>query len=289
MNRKELFKKVKAIELSTRKEASALFVGEYDSAFKGKGIEFDEVREYTPGDDVRLIDWNVTARTGKPHIKSFREERELKLYIAADMSASSSIWAGVRSKREYIAELCALLALVAQKNNDKVGLLLFTDQVEYHIPPKKGRQHINQIVRTLLDFQPQNKATDLNPALDVLIRWNKKRSVIFLISDFYTSGFNKALKQLALQNDLVALRFTSPIEKNLPPGALLPMVDPESGESFFWDGKKKGSHLDLGLWEEELKEAFKKAGCDYLSMECQEDYHHALSQFFKKRERLRHG
>lgn len=227
----ELARQIRFIQIYTRRVVDDILAGEYQSVFKGRGMEFDEVREYQPGDDVRLIDWNVTARSGHPFVKRYVEERELTVLLAVDISASGSFGSVRKRKSEVAAELCSLLAFSAIRNNDKVGLLLFSQQVERFIPPRKGASHVLRIIREVLGFQPQGQGTDIGLALDYLGRVLHKRAVVFLLSDFLAADFAKPLGLLARRHDLIGISITDRRELALPSLGLLHLVDAESGRT----------------------------------------------------------
>ncbi len=241
MTTKELIKKVRNIEIRTRGSVNELFSGEYHSAFKGRGIEFAEVREYVPGDDVRAIDWNVTARSGAPFIKLFEEERELIVMLLVDVSASGEFGSVVSLKREMAAEIAAVLTFSAMRNQDKVGMILFSDQVESYIPPKKGTSHALRMVRDLLAFQPESKGTSIQTGLEYLLRLQTKRSIVFLVSDFQDGGaWQDAAKICGRKHDLVLLHVVDPREKELPGVGWIPAQDPETGAVVWLDSNDKG-------------------------------------------------
>jgi len=235
MNAKELLKKVRLVELRTKGFVNEIFSGEYHSVFKGRGIEFAEVREYQYGDDIRLIDWNVSARFGRPYIKVFEEERELTVMLLVDFSGSSQYGTRNGLKRDIAVEICACLAFSAMKNNDKVGAILFTDRIEKFIPPKKGKSHILRILRELLFFEPVGKKTNLRLGLEYLNKVIKKRSISFFISDFYDNNFEDPLKLVSKKHDLIAVHLVDPTEKELPPLGLIKIVDAETGENIWAD------------------------------------------------------
>lgn len=237
MTTKELVKKVRNIEIRTRGAVNELFSGEYHSAFKGRGIEFSEVREYVPGDDVRTIDWNVTAREGRPFIKLFEEERELNVMLLVDVSASGDFGSVASFKREMAAEIAGVLAFSALRNQDKVGQILFSDRVELHVPPKGGSRHALRLIRDLLAWQPQGRGTDLASGLETLLRGLRKRAIVFLISDFQDTGtaWRDVAKIAAAKHDLVALHIVDPRERVLPNVGYLPAEDPETGEVVWLD------------------------------------------------------
>lgn len=236
MDTAEILKKVRQIEIKTGKLVSETFAGEYLSTFKGQGIEFAEVREYTPGDDIRSIDWNVTARTGSPYIKKYNEERELTLIIACDVSASQQFGSAKQLKQEAAAELTALFALSALQNNDKVGLLLFSDQVELYVPPRKGRKHILRLIREVVAFEPKHTGTNIGMSLETLNKVIKRQGILILISDFLAplSSFAKPFRLAAKKFDLIPVILQDPLERRLPPlGVCVDVTDPETGENDF--------------------------------------------------------
>lgn len=226
----ELIKKIRQIEIYTSKMVDANFAGQYESVFKGRGMEFDEVREYTPGDDIRSIDWNVTARTGKPYIKRFVEEREMTVIFAVDLSASGDFGTVNKAKNELAAEFCAVLAFAAAKNNDKVGLLIFTDQTELYIPAKKGISHMLRLVRELLYFKMPKRKTDIGQALDYLAKIVRKKAVVFLVSDFIETDFKKPLSLLNKRHDVIAVSVRDRAEIVLPNVGMIELTDAETGE-----------------------------------------------------------
>lgn len=232
---KEVFKTVSRIELSVKGKLDAVMTGAYHSSFKGNGMEFSEVREYVPGDDVRSIDWNVTARTGMPYVKKFVEERELSMLLMVDASSSSEFGSGSQMKGEAMAALTALLAFAAIKNNDKVGLLIFTDQVELFIPPAKGRKHVLRLVREILYFKPEHHGTNLQAALEYAGKILSRRSVVVVMSDFLDSGFDNAFKVLRKRHDVLAVAVNDVRETELPPVGLVELEDPETGETLLVD------------------------------------------------------
>lgn len=226
----EILRQVKRVELKTRGLVDALFAGEYRSVFKGQGMEFAEVREYTPGDEVRAIDWNVTARMSRPFVKRYVEERELTIMLALDISGSESFGTVERFKSDMMTEFASVIALAAVRNNDRVGLIFFTDRVEHVVPPRKGKRHVLRIVRDLLAFEPKGRRTDLEPALEYMQRTLRQHTVIFLVSDFQADGYEHALKVLGRRHDVVAVTLNDPAEQNLPRVGLARMRDPETGE-----------------------------------------------------------
>ncbi len=226
----EILRKIKRIQLKTNYLANEIFAGEYESAFRGQGMEFEEVREYQPGDEIRTIDWNVTARMGRPFVKIYREEREMTVMIMVDLSGTLDFGTRRRFKRETAAEIAAVLAYAAVKSNDKVGLILFTDQVERYIPVKKGRGHVYRVIQEVLTYQPKRKGTNLNVPLEFLMRVMHRHSITFLISDFLDDGYEQALRIARERHDLVCLQMFDPAERYLPKMGYVLMVDSETGQ-----------------------------------------------------------
>lgn len=286
---KELIKKVRQIDIVSRKVVDELLGGEYKSVFKGRGMEFDEVREYQPGDEVRTIDWNVTARTGKPFVKRFIEEREQALFFLVDMSASGTFGSAGKTKNETAAELCGLLAFSAIKNNDKVGLIIFTDEIELFIPPGKGQLHVLHIIREILGFAPRRRGTDIACALDYLGKMVKRKCVTFLISDFQDSGHEKALKLAALHYDLIAITITDPRELDVPNAGLVELRDAETGDQILVDtasaAARKKFNTTARARHLELKENLARLNIDQIDIHTDRDYMRDLIRFFRSRER----
>lgn len=287
----ELFKAVRRIEIRTRHLVNDSFAGEYQSVFKGRGIEFDDVRRYQPGDDVRTIDWNVTARTGEPFVKHYVEERELTVMLAFDASASGHFGTAGRLKRALGAELGAVLAFSAISNNDKVGLVTFTDRIELHIPPRKGRRHVLRLIRDLLAFEPAGRGTDITLALDRLNRVLKRRAIIFLVSDFLArpQEYERALSVTSRRHDLIAVTITDPREIAWPAVGLVTLTDAETGTTIQVD-------TDAGRWrdafaqrmaagQEARNRAFVNAKTDHIDITVGQDYVLPLLSFFEKRAR----
>ena len=287
MDTKELLQKVRKIEIKTRGLSRHLFAGEYHSAFKGRGMSFSEVRDYQYGDDVRNIDWNVTARTGDPHVKIFEEERELTVMLLVDVS--QSVYFGTRRafKQAIITEICAVLAFSAINNNDKVGVLFFSDQVEQFIPPKKGKSHILRIIRELLDLEPASRRTDLGEALRYFNNLVKKRSIAFLISDFDSPDYTDALRIAARRHDLIGIQVYDPFEEALPEVGLLPAVDAETGRSQWIDtGSNTLRDRHAAAFRERVEaftQLFARSGADVMRVRTDADYTRVLHQFFQKR------
>ncbi|MCL2111639.1 MAG: DUF58 domain-containing protein [Clostridiales bacterium] len=272
MGSSELAKKIRRIEITSGKLVDEVFSGEYRSGFRGKGMEFENIRQYTPGDDVRSIDWNVTARYNKAFVKQFVEERELNMFLLIDMSRSNSFG----MKREFIAEISATLAFSATKNNDRVGVIFFTEQVEKFIPSKSGRRHVLAIIESILNFEPEQNGTNIAEALKYFNRIEKKRSVVFLISDFLDDDYENELKASSGRHDLICIRVVDRAEELIPKGAIFTFNDLESGETFVMDNTKQDFHM--GAREGLLKK-------DLINIYTDEDYVKPLRQFFKKRGR----
>ncbi len=289
---KELLRKIRGIEIRTRHLVTDVLAGQYHSAFKGSGMEFEEVREYQPGDDVRSIDWNVTARMRHPFIKTFREERELTVLLVVDMSASLQFGSGTQLKQEVVAEIAALLALAAIRNQDNVALLLHTDQVEKYIPAGKGSRHVLRVVREILSFEPQSKGTDLKPALTFLNRVTHRKSVVFLIGDGRVSEENlEAVRLTARRHDVVAIRLSDPRELEWSAAGLLDWQDPETGESYLVDTSSpkvrealQAQHQD---WTRQQDQQLRRGRIDALALSTSEPYERALARFFRIRAKRR--
>ena len=286
---KELAKKIRVLQITTRKVVNDVLAGEYGSVFRGRGMEFDEVREYMPGDEIRSIDWNVTARTGHPYVKRFVEERELTVMFLVDLSASGAFGSVRKLKNEIAAELCALLAFSAVKNNDKVGLVVFADRVEMFIPPKKGTKHVLRVIRELLNFKPRPASTDIEGALDYLGRVTTKRSVVFLVSDFQAEGFEKKMRVLGKRHDLIAVTIVDPREVRLPDVGLIELEDSETGETVLVDTSSaavRKRYERLGREEQaRLKGLFSSMGVDQIEVMTDRDYVPGLISFFRTREK----
>tara|TARA_B100001113_G_scaffold214267_1_gene175774 strand:+ start:138 stop:1016 length:879 start_codon:yes stop_codon:yes gene_type:complete len=286
---KDLLKKVRQIEIRTKNLVNDFFGGDYHSNFKGKGMTFSEVREYSPGDDVRSIDWNVTAKTGKPHIKIFEEERELSVLLLVDVSSSGIFGSQNNLKIDIGIEIAAMLGFSAIKNNDKVGLALFSDKIEKFIPPKKGKSHVLRLITDLLNhnYDDKRKKTSIKTAIDFANNISKRKSVIFLISDFIDDNFWNELKFLNFKHDVVGIQIYDFFEKNFPNIGLVNMLDPESGETYWIDTSDRKSRLNFERNSEKKLETFSKKckniGFDLLQISTKEDYVKLLMQFFKKR------
>jgi uncharacterized protein (DUF58 family) len=287
METSELLKKVRKIEIKTRGLSNQIFSGEYHSAFKGRGMTFSEVREYQAGDDIRSIDWNVTARFNHPYVKIFEEEREMTVMLLVDVSSSGEFGTQKQLKQELITELCAVLAFSSIQNNDKIGIIFFSDKIEKFIPPKKGKGHVLRIIRDLIEFKPEHKKTDIQLALKYLTGAIKKRSIAFLISDFMDENFGDALKIANKKHDLVALRIYDKREKELPDVGLVKLVDAETGTLRWIDtsDKKVRTHFAVRAKKHDdfLKELFNKSGVDSASISTSESYIIPLTNLFKRR------
>ncbi len=284
---KEILKKVHLIEIRTRNMVNSLFAGEYHSVFRGRGMEFAEVREYLPGDEIRSIDWNVTARLGAPYVKVFDEERELTVVLVVDASASGSFGSGRQMKGEVGVEISAVLAFAAIKNNDRVGLLIATDEVEVFVPPKKGRKHVLRVIRELLYFQPRGRRTDLGAALEYLDRVLHRRSVVFLISDFQDAGYEHALRRARRRHDVVAINLVDPRERELPRLGFIALQDAETGEEVLVDSQA-GELRDFFAAQQQEAEArrhsmFERLGVDEIQVDTAQSYVEPLIHFFQVR------
>jgi uncharacterized protein (DUF58 family) len=286
---KEILKKIRRIQIYTTRVVQDIFAGEYHSVFKGRGMEFEEVREYQVGDDVRIIDWNVTARTGHPYVKLFREERELTVMILADISASGSFGTVRRLKAELIAELCAVLAFAAINNNDKIGLILFTDRIEKYIPPDKGITHVLRVIRELLYYKPEGKKTNISAAVEFLSKVTTRQTVSFLVSDFFATGYERPIGIAAKRHDLIAISVSDPRERELAAVGIMELEDPESGEMISVDTGDRGVREAFSKIarrrETERDDFFKARGIDCIKVNTAEPYMGALLSFFRSRER----
>lgn len=290
METTELLKKVRKIEIKTRGLSSHIFSGEYHSAFKGRGMAFSEVREYSAGDDIRTIDWNVTARFGHPYIKVFEEERELTVILLVDVSGSESFGTKTQFKKDMITELCAVLSFSAIQNNDKIGIVFFSDIIEKFISPKKGKSHILRIIRELIEFKPKNKKTNINEALRYVTNVIKKRSICFVISDFNDENFEDALKLCNKRHDVVALQIYDQRETELPDVGLIELKDAETGEVILVDTSKdavrKAFKKNWDSREKTQKEIFARSGVDHTKIRNDQSYVQPLMFLFKKRGKL---
>jgi uncharacterized protein (DUF58 family) len=285
MTAAELARKVRLVELRGRKTVGGLVSGAYRTAFKGHGIEFLEVREYVPGDDTRSIDWNVTARIGRPHLKRFAEEREETVMLVVDGSSSNRFGSGRVWKSEAAAEVYAVLALAALQNNDQTGLMIFTDEVELYVPPRRSESHVRRLIREILAFEPRGKGTNIARALDFLRKVRHRRSLVFLISDFLDEGFEHQLRVTARQHDLVAVSIFDPREEQMPDCGLVELEDAESGVRWWMDtadpAVREAYERGAGERAGQLRELFREAGVDHLRIEAGADYFHRLVEFLR--------
>ncbi len=283
----ELLKKVRKIEIKTKGISRHIFSGEYHSAFKGRGMSFSEVRSYQYGDDVRNIDWNVTARTGDPYVKIFEEERELTVMLLIDMSRSAFFGTRNQFKNEILTEICAILAFSAINNNDKVGVIFFSNKIEKFIPPKKGKSHILRIIRELIGFKPEGQGTDIGMTLEYFNNVVKKRSICFLLSDFFATNYEQALRIAARRHDIIGIQLIDPREEELPNVGLLRVEDAETGSVKWLDtasGTVREAYLEqYKAYRDYCKEAFKKTSADFVTIKSDDDYVNELLKFFQRR------
>ncbi len=290
----DLIKKIRRIEITTARKAQDIFAGEYQSTFKGKGMDFDEVREYQEGDDVRHIDWNVTARMDSPHLKVFKEERELTVNIMVDISSSGDIGSAGKSKREVAAEIAAVIAFSAIRNNDRVGLILFSDHVEKHVRPGKGSRHVLRVIRDILFHEPQGKETKTVEALRYLNQVTPRASIVFLISDFIDHGTQRSLKITNSKHDLIAIHIMDPLEAKIPNIGRIRLEDIETGKLVMFDSRKsnvrKKYERSYAKHMEDLREFFRRMGIDMIEISTARPYERDLEQFFRTRnDRRRRG
>ena len=291
---KEVLKVVSRVELSVRGTLDAVMTGAYHSSFKGNGMEFSEVREYVPGDDIRSIDWNVTARAGTPYVKKFVEERELTMLLMVDASSSSEFGSGLEMKGEVMATLTALLAFAAIKNNDKVGLLIFTDQVEHFIPPAKGRKHVLRLIREILYFKPKQHGTDIQGALEYAGKLLNRRAVVVVMSDFLDTGYERAFKVLRKRHDVLAVSVVDPRELELPPVGLVELEDPETGETLLVDtgdsAFREAFKREAKKQTKETKESFDRMSVDFVRILICDEFKDTVSpllEHFRRRAKNR--
>ncbi len=286
---REIFKKVRRIDITTRGLVNDVFSGEYHSVFKGRGVSFAEVREYQIGDDIRTIDWNVSARIGHPYVKVFEEERELTVMLVVDASSSGDFGSATRMKGEIAVEICALLAFSAIKNNDKVGLLIFTDQVEKFVPPRKGRSHVHRVLRELLYFKPERKGTDITGALQYVSRVLRRRSVVFLVSDFLAAGYESALRIAGRRHDLVSILIADPREMELPSVGYIELEDAETGERLLIDSRDREvrDRFRQAALESQARrqKLFRSTKVDSVEVRTDRSYVESLIRFFRVRAR----
>jgi uncharacterized protein (DUF58 family) len=287
MDTKELLKKVRKIEIKTRRLSDHIFGGEYHSTFKGRGMTFSEVRQYQYGDDVRNIDWNVTARYNEPHIKVFEEERELTMMLMVDVSGSEMFGTEEQFKNEIVTEIAATLAFSATQNNDKIGLILFSDQIELYIPPKKGRSHVLRIIRELIEFKPKSKQTNITEALKFLSNVMKKKAIVFLLSDFIADDYKQTLKITSGRHDVTGIRVYDKSEESIPNLGMVQMQDGESGEYMLVNTSSKSVRQNYSNFYHEkvayFKDSFTKSGAGSLDCRVDESYVKKLLGYFKRR------
>jgi len=285
----ELMQKIRAIQIKTSHMVTELMAGEYVSAFKGRGMEFNAVREYTPGDDVRLIDWNVTARMDQPFIKEYIEERELNVMLMVDVSSSGEFGSTGKFKNEISAEVASILAFAAIRNNDKIGLIVFSNKIEHYIPPKKGKGHVWNIIRTILNYEPEGRLTDLNIPLEYLLKIQKRKCIAFLISDFQATNYETNVKLARQKHDLVAISISDPRERNLPKIGLINLRDSESGETLLIDTDNREMTKLLTSYEREKRGKFKKLfrsiGVDTIEIDTDGSLVEPIIRYFKIREK----
>jgi uncharacterized protein (DUF58 family) len=284
---KEILKKVRLLEISTRKMVDNLFAGEYHTIFKGQGLTFSDFREYVPGDEIRSISWNLTAKTGKPFVKRYDEERELTMMLMVDISGSGDFGSGEYLKGEVLVQLAAVLAFAAAKNNDRVGLMLFSDRVEHFVAPKKGRGHVHRILRDLLYFKPSGRKTDIKLALDSLSGILKKRATVFILSDFLSEGFDRSLKLVARRHDVVAIVVEDKLEKKLPSMGLVEMQDAETGDILMVDTSSKNFRKEYDAAFKKTQDArdrqLTKAQVDQVKVDTTQNFFNPLVKFFASR------
>ncbi len=287
MDTKEILKKVRKIEIKTRRLSDHIFSGEYHTSFKGRGMTFSEVRQYQYGDDVRAIDWNVTARYNEPFVKVFEEERELTMMLMVDISGSESFGTKNQLKRDMVTEIAATLAFSATQNNDKIGLLLFSDQIELFIPPKKGKSHVLRIIRELIEFESKSKKTDLSQALKYLSSVLKKKAIVFLISDFMVKDYEHTLKIASKRHDVTGIRVFDQREESIPNIGVVNMLDAETGETLLVDTTSNKVRMDYEKYYREnvnyFKDIFSKCGAGTISSRVDESYVTKLLGYFKAR------
>jgi uncharacterized protein (DUF58 family) len=287
METKDLLKKVRKIEIKTRRLSDHIFSGEYHTSFKGRGMTFSEVRQYQYGDDIRAIDWNVTARYNEPYIKVFEEERELTMLLMVDVSGSESFGSKNQFKKEIVTEIAATLAFSATQNNDKIGLILFSDEIELYIPPKKGRSHVLRIIRELIEFEPKSKQTDVSQALKFLSGTQKKKAIVFLISDFMTDEYEHTLKIASKKHDITGIRVYDIREEKMPNVGMVSMLDAETGQTVLVDTSSKSVRSNYEKYYQDkvkyFKETFSKSGSGTVNTRVDESYVTKLLGYFKSR------
>ena len=287
METKDLLKKVRKIEIKTRRLSDHIFSGEYHTSFKGRGMTFSEVRQYQFGDDIRAIDWNVTARYNEPYVKVFEEERELTMMLMVDISGSESFGTKNQLKKDVVTEIAATLAFSATQNNDKIGLMLFSDQIELYIPPKKGRSHVLRIIRELIEFEAKSNKTDLAQALKFLSGTQKKKAIVFLISDFMSENYDQTLKIASKKHDITGIRVYDSREEKMPNLGVVSMLDAETGKTHLINTGSKTTRLNYEKYYNEnlkyFKETFSKSGAGVVNTRVDESYVTKLLGYFKSR------
>jgi len=287
MDTKELLKKVRKIEIKTRRLSDHIFSGEYHTSFKGRGMTFSEVRQYQYGDDIRAIDWNVTARYNEPYIKVFEEERELTMLLMVDISGSESFGTKNQFKKDIVIEIAATMAFSATQNNDKIGLILFSDEIELYIPPKKGRSHVLRIIRELIEFRPKSNKTNVDKALKFLSGTQKKKAIVFVISDFIDEGYEQSLKIASKKHDITGIRVYDIREEKIPNLGMVSMLDAETGQTQLIDTGSKSVRLNYEKYYQDkvkyFKETFSKSGSGVVNTRVDESYVTKLLGYFKSR------
>ena len=287
MDTKELLKKVRKIEIKTRRLSDHIFSGEYHTSFKGRGMTFSEVRQYQFGDDIRAIDWNVTARYNEAHVKVFEEERELTMMLMVDISGSESFGSKNQFKKDIVTEIAATMAFSATQNNDKIGLILFSDEIELYIPPKKGRSHVLRIIRELIEFQPKSRKTDIAQALKFLSGTQKKKAIVFVISDFMSEDYEQTLKIAAKKHDITGIRVYDIREEKMPNLGMVSMLDAETGETQLVNTGSKSVRMNYEKYYNDkvnyFKETFRKSGSGVVNTRVDESYVTKLLSYFKSR------
>ena len=283
----ELIKKVRQIEIKTKGLSNHIFAGEYHTAFKGTGMAFSEVREYVNGDDLRTIDWNVTARYNSPFVKVFEEEREMTVILLIDVSASTNFGTNFQFKRDLCTEIAAIFAFSAIKNNDKVGVIFFSNEVEKYIPPQKGKKHILRLIQEIINFKPKHKKTNIESALEYLNMVIKKRSISFIISDFISTNYQKSIKIIKKRHDIIGIKLNDKSEQDLPNIGLIPLQNPETGEKYFLDSSNKKVREKFSnekiFNDQKIKIFFQQNGIDLIELNTGEDYIKPLMNFLKNR------
>ena len=291
MIEEELEKKIRHMQISSKKIVTELLAGEYKSVFKGKGVDFEEVRKYLPGDEIRSIDWNVSARTGDTYVRRYAEERELTLYFLIDLSASENFGSFEKSKAETAAQLSSLLAFSAVHNNDKVGLIIFSSEIEVYVRPAKGKTHVMRIIRDILSFEPKHRGTNISKALNGFLNLAKRRSVVFLLSDFMDNEYQDAMDVCANKHDLVAIAIRDKMEESLQSMGIVTLMDSESGEEFTLDTTfgtgRKAFEENSQLWHQQIEQHCHDNNIDLLTINTVSDYLHDLIVFFRDRKKRR--